>query len=187
VEHRGVTASQWIACSRARSGSTVRPLTQTVRFHLEIRAARLGEAEELSALALRAKAHWGYSPDVLESWKQLLQVTDADIAANRVFVGTIDGAVVGFYSLAPGAGPWELDNLWISPEFMHRGLGRELLGHALERARRGGASRVTVDADPNAESFYLRSGAVRCGEIPAPIPGNSERVRPQLAFDGRAI
>ena len=151
---------------------------------MEIRAARTDEAAELSALAFEAKAHWGYSTDVLESWKQLLQVTDADIAAGRVFVGTIDGAVVGFYSLAPGAGPWELDNLWVSPGFMRRGLGRELLAHALESACRGGALRVTVDADPNAESFYLRSGAVRCGGVPAPIPGDPERVRPQLAFDG---
>jgi ribosomal protein S18 acetylase RimI-like enzyme len=145
---------------------------------VEIRAARTGEEDELSALALHAKAHWGYSMEVIETWKPLLCVTDADIAANRVFVGTIDGAVVGFYSLAPGAGSWELDNLWVSPRFMHRGHGRDLLAHALESARRGAASRVTVDADPNAESFYLRSGAIRCGEVPAPIPGQPERVRP---------
>ena len=111
-----------------------RPLNEIANLHVEIRAARAGEAKELSALALRAKAHWGYSTEVLESWKQLLQVTDADIAAKRVFVGTIDGAVVGFYSLAPGAGPWELDNLWVAPVFMHQGHGRELLAHALERA-----------------------------------------------------
>jgi len=137
----------------------------------------------LSALAFEAKAQWGYSREVLESWKPLLRVTDADITAKRVFVGTSDGAVVGFYSLAPGAGPWELDHLWVAPQFMRRGLGRELLTHALEGARRGGASRVTVDADPNAEAFYLGNGAVRRGEVPAPIPGHPERVRPQLVFE----
>jgi len=41
---------------------------------------------------------------------------------------------------------------------------------------------VTVDADPNAESFYLACGADRCGEVPAPIRGEPGRVRPQLAF-----
>jgi ribosomal protein S18 acetylase RimI-like enzyme len=136
---------------------------------------------------MEAKAHWGYPTEVLESWRQLLLVTAVDIESKRVFVGAIDEAVVGFYSLAPAAGAWELDNLWVSPKFMHRGLGRELLAHALEHARRGGASRVIVDADPNAESFYLQSGAVRCGEVPAPIPGQPERVRPQLVFDERAI
>ena len=46
----------------------------------------------------------------------------------------------------------------------------------------GGASSVTVDADPNAETFYLACGAARCGEVPAPVPGQSERVRPRLKF-----
>lgn len=136
---------------------------------------------------MEAKARWGYPTEVLESWRQLLLVTAADIESKRVVVGAIGGAVVGFYSLTPAAGAWELDNLWVSPKFMHRGLGRELLAHALEHARREGASRVIVDADPNAESFYLQSGAVRYGEVPAPIPGRPERVRPQLAFDERAI
>jgi len=154
-------------------------------LHVEIGAVRTVEATERSALAVEAKAHWGYSTEVLESWKPLLRVTDADIAANRVFVASVDDPVAGFYSLAPGAGPWELDDLWVSPRFMHRGLGRELLAHALESARRGGASRVTVDADPNAESFYRENGATRCGEVPAPIPCQPARVRPQLAFEER--
>jgi len=72
------------------------------------------------------------------------------------------------------------------PQFMDRGIGRALVAHALETALRGGASSVTVDADPNAESFYLTCGAERCGEVPAPIPEQPERVRPQLAFHGRA-
>jgi len=61
-------------------------------------------------------------------------------------------------------------------------IGRELLNHALARAAQGGASEVTVDADPNAESFYLACGGTRRGEVPAPIPGQPERVRPQLEF-----
>ncbi len=57
--------------------------------------------------------------------------------------------------------------------------------HALETANRSGAPEVTVDADPNAESFYIECGAVRRGEQPAPIAGQPERVRPQLAFEWR--
>jgi GNAT superfamily N-acetyltransferase len=97
-------------------------------------------------------------------------------------VGAIDGEVVGFCSLVPSERTWELDNLRVAPQFVHRGVGRALLAHALEVAFRGGASSVTVGADPNAESFYLSRGAVRCGEVPAPIQGQPDRVRPQLAF-----
>jgi len=65
---------------------------------------------------------------------------------------------------------------------MARGVGRLLLIHALEAAARGGAAEVTVDADPHAESFYLECGAVRQGDIAAPVAGQPTRVRPQLAF-----
>ena len=89
---------------------------------------------------------------------------------------------MGFYSLRPSQSAWELDNLWVLPKFMHQGIGRALLAHALATAARGGASEITVDADPNAESFYLECGAIKRGEIPAPIAGQPKRVRPQLVF-----
>jgi GNAT superfamily N-acetyltransferase len=153
---------------------------------VEIRKAVPGEAPALSALALEAKAHWGYARETLESWRAQLQVTSADVASKPTYVGAIDGRIVGFYSLASSGPAWELDNLWVAPPFMHRGVGRALLDHALEAALRGGASSVTVDADPNAEAFYLSCGAVRRGEVLAPIPGEPHRVRPQLAFDALA-
>jgi len=154
-------------------------------LHVEIREAVASEAESLSALALEAKAHWGYSPETIESWRDQLQVSPADVTSKPTFVGAINGVAVGFCSLAPSEQAWELDNLWVLPPFMHRGVGRALLSHALEVAFRGGAPSVTVDADPNAESFYLSCGAVRRGDVPAPISGQPNRVRPQLAFNGR--
>ena len=157
---------------------------ESAPLHVEIRPAQVDEAAQLSALALEAKAHWGYPAETLESWRELLAISAAEVASKRVYVGLIDGEIVAFYSLAPSPMSWELDNLWVSPRFMHRGLGRELLAHALASARRAGAARITVDADPNAESFYVACGATRYGEVPAPIPGQPERVRPQLAFDG---
>ncbi len=154
---------------------------------MNIRAALESEAAVLSALAIRAKAHWGYSTEQLERWRTQLSVSPSDIRAKPVFVATVGEEVVGFCSLAPSQASWELDNLWVLPEFMHRGIGSALLAHALQTAARGGAGKVTVDADPNAAAFYLRSGATQTGVVPAPIPGQSERVRPQLAFEnGRA-
>jgi len=148
-----------------------------------IRAALASEAQALSALAMRAKAHWGYAPDVLDGWRAELAITPPAIRDRPTFVASIEGMVVGFHSLRPSPTAWELDNLWVLPEFMHRGMGRALLVHALETAARGGAAEVLVDADPNAERFYLDAGAVRRGAIPAPIPGEPGRVRPQLAFN----
>ena len=152
-------------------------------MHVEIRKAAASEAEALSALALEAKAHWGYSREAIDSWRDHLRISSGNVEAKPTYVGAIDGIIVGFYSLASSGLSWELDNLWVAPQFMRRGVGRALLDHALEVAFRGGASSVTVDADPNAEGFYLACGAIRRGEMPAPIPGQPDRIRPQLVFD----
>jgi GNAT superfamily N-acetyltransferase len=152
-------------------------------LRVEIREAKASEAETLSALALDAKAQWGYSRETIESWRDQLRISSADVASKPTYVGAIDGEVVGFYTLAPAGRTWELDNLWVAPRFMRRGAGRALLAHALDIAFRGGASSVTVDADPNAESFYLSCGGIRYGDVPAPIAGEPSRIRPQLVFN----
>jgi len=149
---------------------------------VNIRPAQGHEAEALTAIALKAKAYWGYPADTLESWKQELTVSTRTVTSRPTFVAVIRDEIVGFYSMSPSHDAWKLEDLWVLPRFMERGIGRALVAHALETAARGGASSVTVDADPNAESFYLACGADRYGEVPAPIPGEPGRVRPQLAF-----
>jgi GNAT superfamily N-acetyltransferase len=158
-----------------------------VHGRLLIRKAALSEATALSSLAMEAKAHWGYSKQTLEGWERELEISPSDIASKPTYVGEIDESPVGFYSLAPSGSTWELDNLWVVPRLMNQGLGRELLSHALELAFRGGASSVVVDADPNAEPFYLSCGAVRFGQVAAPIAGEPDRVRPQLAFKSNPV
>jgi len=175
---------QHLPCSRSSSGTSRFAPRRPLIAHVKIRKARASEAEVLSALALQAKAHWGYSLETLESWKDQLRISSADVASRPTYVGAINADIVGFYSLTPSGPVWELDNLWVAPAFIHRGVGRKLITHALELAFRGGASSVTVDADPNAEPFYLSCGATRRGEVPAPIPGQPNRVRPQLVFNG---
>lgn len=145
-----------------------------------IRRAEPRDALELTAIAREAKAMWGYAPQVLAAWEGQLSVSAGEITARPVFVTLMDGGIVGFYSLAPASEEWELDNLWVRPSHARRGIGTAMLSHALERARQGGAMGILVDSDPNAEAFYLRAGAVRVGALPAPIPGEPGRIRPQL-------
>ena len=56
---------------------------------------------------------------------------------------------------------------------------RELFEHARAVAAEAGASALEIDADPNAEAFYLKMGAVRVGEVRSEIDGQP-RVRPLL-------
>lgn len=140
------------------------------------------EAAALSALAFAAKAHWGYPGAVMEAWRDELRITH-EVLRRPHGVACVGARVAGFYTLAPAPRDWELDNLWVDPGFMERGIGRVLLGHALAAARAGGARRLRIDSDPHAERFYLACGARPTGVVPAPIPGDPARVRPQLEFD----
>ena len=149
---------------------------------MHIRRAGQTEASALSELALNAKRHWGYLSEDIERWRPFLVVSADDIAAKPTFVAEVENEVVGFYSLVAAAQAYELEHLWVSPQFARRGIGRALLAHAVNTAYLAGASSIVIDADPNAEPFYVACGAVRRGLVVAPIVGDPTRVRPQLSL-----
>ncbi|MFN8822688.1 MAG: GNAT family N-acetyltransferase [Betaproteobacteria bacterium] len=147
---------------------------------IRFRAARQDEADALTEIVMSAKASWGYAPDQLEAWRPSLAVTRSQIQRQPVFVAEVARRTVGFYSLRVTADGCELDNCWIVPGQMRRGYGRALLAHAVDSARARGAAAIRIDADPNAEPFYLACGAITVGRLPAPIPGLPSRCRPQM-------
>ena len=136
-----------------------------------IREARADERDKLSALAFRSKAHWGYSTEFMEACRDELSV-DAD-QIESAWVIERAGEVLGFYGLDDlGGRRVELDFLFVEPRAIGEGLGRALMGHAIETARDGGFEVMEIQGDPNAERFYLAAGAVRVGDKPsASIPG----------------
>ncbi|HKG42773.1 MAG TPA: GNAT family N-acetyltransferase [Gaiellaceae bacterium] len=52
-----------------------------------------------------------------------------------------------------------LEDLWVEPAWIGRGVGRRLFEHVAQRAREHGARRLEWEAEPNARSFYERLGA----------------------------
>ena len=62
-----------------------------------------------------------------------------------------------------------------------RGAGRRLFEHALHTASELGFRALTIEADPNAEGFYLAMGATRLGERRSP----SGRSLPLLVVETR--
>lgn len=149
---------------------------------MEIRPVRDDDLPALNALALAAKAHWGYTRAQLDAWRADLEIHPGQLARRPVFVAQVGSlpAIAGFVQVATDATPWSLDALWVDPATMRRGIGRALLAFACEFAASRGQAELQIDADPNAEAFYLRCGARRVGEVPAPIEGEPGRVRPQL-------
>jgi GNAT superfamily N-acetyltransferase len=146
---------------------------------MEIRRAEPPDADALTRIAFAAKGHWGYP----ERWQQGLIITPDFVRHSEVHVAAIEEEPAGFYALLGERPKIELEQLWVLPERM--GLGRALFGHAVDRASALGAETLGIEADPNAEGFYLRMGATRVGEIVYELDGR-ERVLPLLAVDLRA-
>ena len=146
--------------------------------------ARPDEAQALSDLAMRSKAHWGYPADFMEACREELTVSPEAIAAERFVyrVAEVENALVGFYCLErlSRAGV-ELDALFVEPACIGSGTGGRLLRHALRAAVGLGARSLFVQSDPGAEAFYVAMGAERIGSSPsASIPG---RELPLLRFE----
>jgi GNAT superfamily N-acetyltransferase len=140
-----------------------------------VRLARIEEAAALSDLCFRSKQVWDYDEAFMAFCREPLRVKPEQIAAADVWAAVAgDQSIGGIVSLAPGEDPatLDLDKLFIEPGQIRRGIGRLLLAHAVGEARRHGATRLTILADPNAAAFYERNGArfVRMAPSDA-IPG----------------
>ncbi len=129
---------------------------------------------------MRAKAMWGYAPKLLSAWAADLRIAADSIASQPSFVAADHNGIVGVVQLDAQVCPWQVKHLWVEPSAARRGIGRALVQHAAGHAASHGQKELCIDADPNAEQFYLRIGARRVGVVPAPIEGEPDRQRPQL-------
>ena len=150
-------------------------MSLTIRDAECIRLARVEEAALLSDLCFRSKAVWGYDEPFMTLCREALSIGPQQIAGGNVWVATVaDGTIAGVVELAATDQPDTLDlgKLFVEPRHIRAGFGRVLLAHAVAEARRRGAKRLTVLADPYAGAFYERNGASRIGDAPSDaIPG----------------
>jgi GNAT superfamily N-acetyltransferase len=150
-----------------------------VKNKLSIRAARADELERLTELARASKAYWGYAPGQIEAWRAELMFDSGKLASHRVVVAEHDCKALGVASLLSAEDGYHLDDLWVDPACMRRGVGRALVAHIAELARTKGATALRIDGDPHASAFYRRIGAYEVSSVAAPIAGSTRRRRPQ--------
>jgi len=133
---------------------------------VEIRAAVAAEAACSSQLAIASKAHWGYSPELMEACVDELTVSGRliDSKDHHYVVAVVEGDIVGFYALEDSSGDEiEPGALFVSPLHIGTGIGRSLIENAKKHAFKLGANIVNVQGDPNAIAFYRAAGGVMTG------------------------
>jgi steroid delta-isomerase-like uncharacterized protein len=141
-----------------------------------VRTAAAGDLAALRAVFRRASLDNAGDREVLLAHPEVLVWSGEAIAGGRVRVAVEDGALVGFATTVPVAGGLELEDLFVEPDRMRRGLGRRLVEDVLEIARADGVEHVWVTANPHAMAFYTAVGFVPDGTAPTRF-GPAPRLR----------
>jgi GNAT superfamily N-acetyltransferase len=125
---------------------------------IRIREGTEADFERLRAIAVEAKAHWGYDRALVEEWAQGGDFEPESLRRRLVYVAEEDGRPVGWAALIPRGEVGWLEDLWVEPAWIGRGLGRALFERVAAEARQRGARRLEWEAEPNAQGFYEHMG-----------------------------
>lgn len=125
-----------------------------------IRDARPDEAYALESLQRRASDVWAEyraqlaaHPDAIAPPHRAIEEKRVRVAVDRA------GLLLGFsVVLVVEDGRCELDDLFVEPDSMRRGVGSVLVHDVAKRAVAAGAGYIDVIANPNALGFYARLG-----------------------------
>jgi GNAT superfamily N-acetyltransferase len=108
------------------------------------------------------------NPEALE-----LPASGVGQARTRVAVAA-DGTILGFVTGLPReASMLELEDLFVDPDWMRRGVARLLVADLIAEARRNGIARIQVTANPHAYAFYRSVGFVHLHDTEAQFGSGS--------------
>ncbi len=148
---------------------------------LAIRPPTVDELSGLSDLCFRSKAIWGYDEEFMEACRGELSLEPRDLELTSIAVAEHGGKPIGVAQLKVVDDEADLLKLFVDPNALRSGTGKALLAWATDVARKLGATRLTIEADPDAAPFYRRMGAYAVGQAPSgSVPG---RMLPKLAMN----
>lgn len=149
-----------------------------------LRTARPADAEALSSLAQKGKAHWPYPAHWLAAWEVALTLQPQQIAEHYFVLEQADEAgatIIAFTGLEAFEGKWYIEHCWVDPACHGGGHGKRLVQHAREVAQGMGLKALWVESDPNALAFYQKLGAVLDHWVDRPVCGEARQL-PVLRF-----
>ena len=127
---------------------------------------RLGTSADLAAATSvyrRASLSNAGDRDNLLAHPEYLILGPEGLAEGRTHVAEEDGSLVGFATWIETAGTIELEDLFVDPGYMRRGIAAALVNRILDVLRARGMERLEVTANPHALGFYRAVGFIDCG------------------------
>lgn len=121
--------------------------------------ATIDDVEELSAVAIRSKRHWGYSKEAMELWNQNLTITEDFVQTHTVIKATLEDEIVGFFALEEIKPTTRIAQYWIDTPYMRKGYGSVMYDYLKNYLKSKNVEKVTLVMDPNGLAFFERKGA----------------------------
>jgi N-acetylglutamate synthase-like GNAT family acetyltransferase len=100
--------------------------------------------------------------EVLLANSEALELSATGVREGRTRVATTrDGTIAGFVTVVPvTSSVLELEDLFVDPDWMRRGVGRRLVSEVAAHARGQGITHLQVTANPHADAFYRNAGFI---------------------------
>lgn len=125
-----------------------------------LRDAVPGDLAALSDVFRRSSlSNDGDRPNLL-AHPEVLELSDLAVREGRTRTAVAGGNIVGFASWLEAGDGFEIEDLFVDPQWMRRGIGRALVLDLIAIARGRGTDRVEVTANQHALAFYENVGFV---------------------------
>ena len=143
---------------------------------LIIRDAVVDDETALRDLFRRSSLSNERDREALLAHPEALEYTAFAFTQRRVRVAVDDDDDVGFAAFSLASRITELNDLFVDPDFMGRGIGRALVADVVATSRSLGAAQVEVTANEDAAGFYEKAGFTFDGEVATRF-GTAPRMR----------
>lgn len=128
---------------------------QSLTFRLAVPSERQTLEHLKRRSSLTQEAHRAF----LLAHPEAIDLKEDYITAQAAWVAMRGREIAGFIVLLDkSAGLYEIEDLFVEPEFMGAGIGRFLVTEAMQIAVTAGAVSVEVVASAESRGFYLRCG-----------------------------
>ncbi len=126
---------------------------------IAIRNAVPADLDALRGVFRRASLSNRGDRDHLLAHPRYLVLADSGVAEGRTRVALHpEAGVVGFASWLVTGDVIEMEDIFVDPDWMRRGIGRKLVIDIIDIAKAKGFVRLEVTANPHARSFYEGTG-----------------------------
>lgn len=148
---------------------------------INITDAQPGNLGQINELLRLSKAYWGYDSDFLDRFMAKLGITHAYMQQHAIKLFYVDDHLAGFFNFSFNTdGLFELDNFFLHPNYIGKGIGRKLWQACCQEAKQQGENEFIIWSDPNAEPFYVKMGCEKIGVRQSPMM--PDRYPPILKF-----